>query len=151
MSVSAKTLGIDRLDVDERLALVEEIWATICVDAKGFPLTDAQRAAKPPVSHSVVMRHPITRESVLYLNPGYSIRINEMSDNDSEQALAYLFAHQLQDKYRYRHRWSVGDVLMWDNFGTIHNAVADYTPQEHRLIKRCQVMADKVLPAARLA
>ena len=44
MGVSIKTLGIDRLDVDERLALVEEIWATICADAKSFPLTDAQRA-----------------------------------------------------------------------------------------------------------
>ena len=44
MSVSVKALGIDRLNVDERLALVEEIWATICADAKSFPLTDAQRA-----------------------------------------------------------------------------------------------------------
>lgn len=44
MGVSVKTLGIDRLNVDERLALVEEIWATICVDAAAFPLTDAQRA-----------------------------------------------------------------------------------------------------------
>ena len=43
MGVSVKTLGIDRLNVDERLALVEEIWATICADAKIFPLTDAQR------------------------------------------------------------------------------------------------------------
>ncbi len=44
MSVSIKTLGIDRLNVDERLALVEEVWATICADAKAFPLTDEQRA-----------------------------------------------------------------------------------------------------------
>ena len=44
MSVSVKTLGIDRLNVDERLALVEEIWATICNDNMAFPLTDAQRA-----------------------------------------------------------------------------------------------------------
>lgn len=44
MAVSVKTLGIDRLNVDERLALVEEIWATICADAKAFPLSDAQRA-----------------------------------------------------------------------------------------------------------
>ena len=43
MNVSVKTLGIDQLNVDERLALVEEIWATICADAKAFPLTDAQR------------------------------------------------------------------------------------------------------------
>ena len=44
MGVSVKTLGIDRLNVDERLALVEEIWASICADAKVFPLTDQQRA-----------------------------------------------------------------------------------------------------------
>ena len=44
MSVSVKTLGIDQLDVDARLTLIEEIWASICVDAKTFPLTDMQRA-----------------------------------------------------------------------------------------------------------
>lgn len=44
MGVSVKTLGIDRLDVDERLALIEEIWATVCADAKAFPLNDTQRA-----------------------------------------------------------------------------------------------------------
>ena len=44
MGVTAKSLGIDRLNVDERLALVEEIWATICADATAFPLTDEQRA-----------------------------------------------------------------------------------------------------------
>ena len=44
MAVTAKSLGIDRLDVDERLALIEEIWASICADKAKFPLTDAQRA-----------------------------------------------------------------------------------------------------------
>jgi putative addiction module component (TIGR02574 family) len=44
MSVSAKSLGIDKLDVDDRLALVEEIWASIVADAKSFPLTPSQRA-----------------------------------------------------------------------------------------------------------
>jgi putative addiction module component (TIGR02574 family) len=43
MAVSAKALGIDRLNVDERLALVDEIWASICADAATFPLTQAQR------------------------------------------------------------------------------------------------------------
>lgn len=43
MTASVKTLGIDRLNIDERLALVDEIWASICTDAKVFPLTDAQR------------------------------------------------------------------------------------------------------------
>jgi putative addiction module component (TIGR02574 family) len=43
MRVSAQSLGIDKLDVDSRLALVEEIWASIVADAQAFPLTPAQR------------------------------------------------------------------------------------------------------------
>jgi taurine dioxygenase len=35
-------------------------------------------------------------------------------------------------------------VLIWDNIGTLHNAIPDYLPHEHRLMKRCQVMADQV-------
>jgi taurine dioxygenase len=110
------------------------------------PLTEEQRRRKPPVSHPVFLVHPITGKKVLYANPGYSMRINEMPEQRSAEVLAFLFEHQLQDKYRYRHNWTEGDVLMWDNMGTIHNAVADYRPDEPRLIKRCQVMADKYFP-----
>lgn len=107
------------------------------------PLTAAQRQAKPPVSHSVFLKHPITGKNVLYANPGYSMRINELPEDESDRILAFLFEHQLQSKYQYRHRWSVGDVLMWDNMGTLHNAVADYRRDEHRYIKRCQVAATR--------
>lgn len=44
MTASVKSLGIDRLNVDERLSLVEEIWASICAEPGNFALTDAQRA-----------------------------------------------------------------------------------------------------------
>ena len=118
--------------------------------AKGSrpPLTDAQRAAKPPVRHPVVMTHPITGKKVLYANPGYSMRINEMPETESDEVLAFLFEHQLQARFQYRHRWSVGYVLMWDNMGTLHNAVADYRADEPRYIKRCQVMANRYFAGA---
>ena len=111
--------------------------------SKRPPLTEAQRKAKPPVSHPIFLTHPITRRKVLYANPGYSMRINELPQKESDETLAFLFAHQTRPEYRYAARWSEGDVLMWENFGTIHNAVADYGPDEHRLIKRCQVMATR--------
>jgi putative addiction module component (TIGR02574 family) len=44
MSVSVKSLGIDRLSMEERLALVQELWDSIAVDSAAIPLTDAQRA-----------------------------------------------------------------------------------------------------------
>ncbi|MGI4982347.1 MAG: TauD/TfdA dioxygenase family protein [Janthinobacterium lividum] len=112
------------------------------------PLTGAQRAAKPPVSHPVFLTHPITGRRVLYANPGYATRINGLPAEESQCVLDFLFAHQTEERFRYKHEWCVGDVLMWDNIGTIHNAVADYRPDEHRLIKRCQVMADRVFAEA---
>lgn len=111
------------------------------------PLTEAQRAAKPPVSHPVFLTHPITGKRVLYANPGYAVRINEMSQADSDEALAFLVAHQTRPEFRYANEWTERDLLMWDNMGTIHNAVADYLPHEHRFIKRCQVAATRFFHA----
>ena len=44
MRASFRSLGIGRLPVEERLALVEDIWDSIAADSAGLPLTDAQRA-----------------------------------------------------------------------------------------------------------
>ena len=111
--------------------------------SKRPPLSEAQRRQKPPVSHPIFLKHPITGRKVLYANPGYSMRINELPQEESDEILEFLFEHQLKPEYRYRHQWSEGDVLMWENFGTIHNAIADYRPDEHRYVKRCQVMATR--------
>jgi taurine dioxygenase len=111
-------------------------------------LTAEQRADRPPSVHPVFLTHPISGRKVLYCNPGYTIRINELSEADSDAVLAELFAHQLQPKYQYAHVWTEHDVLVWDHIGTLHNAIPDYTADEHRLIKRCQVMADRVFDPA---
>ncbi len=112
------------------------------------PLSPEQRRARPPVSHPIFLRHPLTGQRVLYANPGYTVAIDGMSEAESAALLEFLFAHQLQPKYRYAHSWSEGDLLLWDDIRTLHNAVADYGPEEHRLIKRCQVMADRLFAPA---
>jgi len=112
------------------------------------PLSAEQRRRRPPSVHPLFLTHPITGRRVLYCNPGYAIRINELDEPESDRVLETLFAHQLQPKYQYTHRWTEGDVLMWDHIGTLHNAVADYRPDEHRLMKRCQVMADRIFEPA---
>jgi taurine dioxygenase len=108
------------------------------------PLTADQRRKRPPSVHPVFLTHPITGRTVLYCNPGYAIRINELDEAESDRVLAMLFEHQLQNKFIYTHTWSERDVLMWDHIGTLHNAIPDYTADEPRLMLRCQVMADKV-------
>lgn len=108
------------------------------------PLTEEQRRERPPVEHPVFLTHPITGRKVIYVNPGFTAFINGLSDEESDKMLAFLFQHVLKPEHRYAHRWTVGDVLMWDHLGTWHNAVADYGPDEHRLMKRCQVLADRI-------
>jgi taurine dioxygenase len=71
------------------------------------------------------------------------MRIDGMDEGKSTAMLDFLFQHQEQEKYFYAHRWAQGDVLMWDNIGTVHNAVADYGPDEPRYMRRVQVMATK--------
>jgi taurine dioxygenase len=107
------------------------------------PLTPQQRAKKPPVSQPIFRTHPITGRTILYCNPGYAVRIDGMPDAESAGLLAFLFAHQEQEKFFHAHQWAEGDVLMWDNIGTVHNAVPDYRPDEPRFMRRVQVMATK--------
>ncbi len=108
------------------------------------PLSPEQRAKRPPAVHPIFMTHPITGRKVLYCNPGYAVRINELDEAESDRVLEHLFAHQLQPRFLYTHVWSENDVLIWDNIGTLHNAIPDYGPDEHRMMKRCQVLADRV-------
>ena len=71
------------------------------------------------------------------------MRIDGMPEAESAELLEFLFAHQEQPEYFHAHQWAEGEVLMWDNIGTVHNAVPDYHPDEPRFMRRVQVMATK--------
>src|SRR5271163_4500922 len=53
------------------------------------PLTQEQRDRKPPVSHPIFLTHPITGKQVLYANPGYAIRINELPEAGGDKILGF--------------------------------------------------------------
>jgi taurine dioxygenase len=105
------------------------------------PLSEEQRRKKPPVSQPIFRAHPITGRTVLYANPGYTMWIEGMEERESGEILDFLFRHQERAEYLFAHHWTEGDVLMWDNISTVHNAVADYVPDEPRYMRRVQVMA----------
>lgn len=108
------------------------------------PMTDEQRKLRPPVEHPVFLTHPITGRKVLYANPGYADRIVGMPKAESDAMIAWLVDFQLQDRFRCTFTWTEKDVLIWDNFGTLHRGIADYGPDEHRLMRRCQVLGTKI-------
>jgi taurine dioxygenase len=106
------------------------------------PLTEAQRMRKPPVSHPIAYTHPITGKKVLYCTIGYATHIDGLGAAESDELLDILYREQDRDEYLYAHRWTEGDVLMWDDIGTTHNAVADYGDHP-RYMRRVQVLADR--------
>jgi taurine dioxygenase len=143
-------------DIKQRLANATAIhdlnksweWLINVKKSPRKPLTPEERAERPPVPHPVFLTHPITGRKVIYVNPNFTVNIEGMPADESDRMLEYLYQHILKPEYRYVHQWSVGDVLLWEHIGTWHNAIADYGPDEYRLMKRCQVMADRIFDPA---
>ena len=113
--------------------------------SKRAAMTDEQKRRHPPVSHPVFLTHPISGNKLIYVNPSFSQCIEGMSEEESASTLAMLYEHVLLPKYRYKHEWRVGDLLVCDLIGTWHNAVPDYRPDEPRLLERCQVIGNRIL------
>ena len=103
---------------------------------------DAARAKHPPVTHPVVRTHPVTGERGLFVNWGFTTRINELSAPESDALLALLFAHVPRPEHVVRWRWREGDVAFFDNRLTQHYACADYLP-ERRVMHRATILGDR--------
>ncbi len=100
------------------------------------------RAKHPPLSHPVVRTHPQTGQKALFVNEGFTTRINELPAKESEALLAFLFAHVARPEFTVRWRWQENDVAFWDNRITQHYAVADYLPHR-RIMHRATILGDK--------
>ena len=99
------------------------------------------RKNNPPLSHPVIRTHPVNGRKALFVNEGFTTRINELSDLESEAILKLLFAHATRPEYTIRWRWQENDVAFWDNRVTQHYAVDDYRPN-CRVMHRATILGD---------
>ena len=99
------------------------------------------RRNNPPLSHPVIRTHPVTGRKALFVNDGFTSRINELETAESEAVLKLLFAHATRPEFTIRWRWQENDVAMWDNRVTQHYAVDDYRPQR-RVMHRATILGD---------
>lgn len=106
------------------------------------PLSEAERAKVPPVEHPVVRTHPGTGRKALFVNPGFTRRIVGFSEDESHALLDFLFTHAVRDEFIYRHCWQPGDLVIWDNRQTVHQALSDYDMNEARHLHRTSVAGD---------
>ncbi|MEB0208289.1 taurine dioxygenase [Pseudomonas sp. CCC3.1] len=106
-----------------------------------FARWEQTRKSNPPLSHPVIRTHPVSGRKALFVNEGFTTRINELSDLESEAILKLLFAHATRPEYTIRWRWQENDVAFWDNRVTQHYAVDDYRPNR-RVMHRATILGD---------
>ncbi|MBW1254335.1 taurine dioxygenase [Pantoea allii] len=99
-------------------------------------------AKNPPVYHPVIRTHPVSGKKALFVNEGFTTRIMDIRQKESEALLGFLFAHVTKPEFQVRWRWQPNDLVIWDNRVTQHYANADYYPTR-RVMQRATVLGDK--------
>lgn len=103
-------------------------------------LTPEQLFETPDIAHPIVRTHPYTGRKSLYVTAGECIGIEGMPQDEAVDLIAELDAHCVRPEFLYRHKWQVGDLLMWDNATSMHLAICDYALPERRLMHRTTVI-----------
>ena len=89
---------------------------------------DDSAKVHPTAVHPLVIRHPISGRRGLYVNRGFTLRINELPEEESDALLGYLFQHAEKPDFQVRFQWQPNSVAFWDNRAVQHLAVWDYFP-----------------------
>lgn len=87
-------------------------------------LMERDRRQCPPVAHPAIIGHRFTGKRIVYLNPGFTSSIVGLEPEESQRLLAAVFREIEEPRHRFTHRWSAGDLVLWDNRSTLHKAVA---------------------------
>jgi taurine dioxygenase len=83
----------------------------------------------PKNTHPVVLTVPWNGKKSLYVNRGFTTRINELDRKESDAVLEMLWRHiENHVEFQCRVRWTPNTLVFWDNWCTQHHAVWDYYP-----------------------
>ncbi len=83
----------------------------------------------PSAVHPVVRTDPATGRRALFVNRGFTTRINELPEAEGRAVLEFLFEHATRPEFQLRFRWQAHSVALWDNRVLQHLAIWDYFPQ----------------------
>jgi alpha-ketoglutarate-dependent taurine dioxygenase len=100
--------------------------------------------AVPSREQPLVWKHASGRKSlVIGSTAGYVVGLDTV---DSMDLLIRLRDWATQPQFVYRHEWSEGDLVMWDNTGTLHRA-EPYDPMSGRLLHRTMLQGEEPFAA----
>jgi taurine dioxygenase len=111
----------------------------------GWKLNDEEKAKltaeHPPQSHPVVRVHPESGRKSIFVNHGFTTKIDGVEQAESDEILALLFDRVRVPEYQVRFSWSPNAIAFWDNRATQHYPIADYFPHD-REVERVTIAGD---------
>lgn len=105
------------------------------------PLTEAQKQARPDVWHPIARRHPRSGWTALFIGR-WAYKIEGLPDREAEELIRYLQEFATRPEFVYRHKWKVGDALLWDNRCAQHCATPFDDTRYERHMQRTTLEGD---------
>jgi taurine dioxygenase len=102
---------------------------------KGLAASDDPRTS-PGTPHPIVIEHPESGEQALYLGRRRNAYIVGLDLEASESLLEEIWSYA--EAAVYRHKWALGDLVLWDNRTTMHRRDA-FDPRSRRIMHRTQI------------
>lgn len=94
-----------------------------------------QAQYRDPVSHPIVHAHEAGYET-MYINPAFVSGVDGWAEDESKALLGFLYDKAMHPNYMYRHHWTAGDLVVWDNRCVMHYGVNDYDEHDTRVLHR---------------
>jgi (R)-3-[(carboxymethyl)amino]fatty acid dioxygenase/decarboxylase len=116
-----------------------------------FEILQTIDSVAPPVRHPAVIEHPYTGEKVLYANRGFTIGIADRSLDESASLLKAIFDFAETERFVQEVRWSMGDVIIWDNRFLSHSSGRNSGQEEETMMYRITLRDDFALCATQMA
>lgn len=109
--------------------------ATLGVGSRAKEVQETWERELAARKHPMVVVHPISGRKILFVNPSFVVKIDTLTNSESANLLRFLYTHSIRPDFTYRHRWSEGDIIVWDELATLHLAPNDYLPHERRVVR----------------
>lgn len=106
-------------------------------------LSEELKAQNPDVFHPLIRVHPANGRRALWVSTGTVKEIVGMPNPQGLKLIDELVEFVTQDRFVYRHKWQVGDVLVWDNRCTLHTGTLYDDKKYDRLMHRLWAKGDK--------
>ena len=106
---------------------------------KAQALLNPEDRDRAPALHPIIRTHGETGRKSMYFDPGKILYIQGAEPAESDDLIGELTELMIQPDGQYRHKWRVGDLVIWDNRCSYHKAAGDYPPEQDRIHWRTSI------------